>query len=160
MTEERENPRYYGMFKHIDEEGGFALWFPTGWHRFELMEGHQGVIYSPYPDDLNTSFLAEKRRLEYSVTKKDVPILREGFQEGLMTLPGIEIEMQEETVTPTLITLEARLTFLDGEVRHKRWVRNIYWGNGQLFLVAQGSTVEEFDYWLPMFFNTMMTFEI
>jgi len=77
-----------------------------------------------------------------------------------MALPGIEIETQEETVTPTLIALEARFTFLDGEVRRRRWVRNIYWGNGQLVLVAQGATAEEFDYWLPMFYNTMMTVEI
>jgi hypothetical protein len=160
MTEKRGIPRYYGMFKHVDEEGGYTLWFPTGWHRFDLVEGHQGVIYSPYPGDLNTSFLAEKRSLDYSITKKDVPVLRDGFQEGLMALPGIEIEAQEETVTPTLIALEARLTFLDGEVRRKRWVRNVYWGNGQLILIAQGATVEEFDYWLPMFYNTMMTFEV
>jgi hypothetical protein len=39
-------------------------------------------------------------------------------------------------------------------------VRNIYWGDGQLILIAQGATVDEFQYWLPMFYNTMVTLEI
>jgi hypothetical protein len=29
-----------------------------------------------------------------------------------------------------------------------------------LVLIAQGATPEEYEYWLPMFFNTMMTAEI
>lgn len=160
MTEQREAPYYRGMFKHVDQEAGYALWLPTGWHRFDMVEGRQGVIYSPYADDLNTTFLAEKLRLAYGVTENDVPVLREGFNQGLMALAGIEIESQDETVTSTLITLEARFTFLEGEARRKRWVRVIYWGNGQLILVAQGASVEEFEYWLPMFYNTMVTIEI
>lgn len=160
MTETREPPRYRGLLKHSDEEGGFAVWVPSDWHRFDMAEGHRGVIYSPYPDNLNTTFLAEKRKLEYSVTEEDVPILREGFSKGLMALPGIEIERQDEVVTKTLITFEAEFTFLEEGTRRRRWVRNIYWGSGQLILIAQGATVEEYKYWLPMFYNTMVNFEI
>jgi hypothetical protein len=148
------------MFKHIDQEGGYALWFPTGWHRFDMVEGRQGVVYSPYPDDLDTTFLAEKRKLPYSVTQEDVPILREGFDQGLNALPGIEVEWRDETVTSTLITFEARFTFLEEGARRKRWVRNIYWGNGQLILIAQGADSKEFEHWLPMFYNTMVTVQI
>ena len=160
MTADREYPRYKGMYKHIDQEGGYALWFSTDWHRFDMVEGRHGVIYSPYPDNLNTTFLAEKHKLAYSVTEKDVPILRQGFNEGLMALPEVEIEWQDETVTPTLITFEARFTFLENETRRKRWVRIIYWGSGQLVLIAQGANSDEFEHWLPMFYNTMVTIEI
>ncbi len=160
MTEKRKGPRYHGISKHVDREAGYAIWLPDGWHRFDMVGGHRGVAYSPYPGDLNTFVSAEKRRLKYSVTEKDVPILRKGFEQGLQALPGIEIESQDETVTPTLITLEARFTFLEGEARRKRWVRTIYSGKGQLVLIAQGATVEEFEYWLPMFSHTMMTAEV
>ena len=160
MPEKRENPRYYGMFKHVDKDGGYALWLPTGWYRFNMTDGHHGVIYSPYSDRYDTSFSAEKHQLEYPVTEEDVPTLREGFSAGLAALPGAEVESQDETVTPTLITLEARFTFLEGEARRKRWVRTVYWGDGQLVLIAQGANPEEFAYWLPMFYNTMMTVEI
>jgi hypothetical protein len=158
--EKRENPRYYGMHKHVDKEGGYALWLPAGWHRFDMVDGHHGVIYSPYPDSFDTSFSAEKHTLEYAVTPDDVPTLREGFKAGLAVLPGVEVESQDESVTSTLITLEARFTFLEGEARRKRWVRIVYWGEGQLVLIAQGSSAGEFEHWLPMFFNTMMTVEI
>ncbi len=160
MPEQREPPRYVGMFKHLDKKGGFALWLPTGWHRTDMADGHHGVIYSPYPGDLNTCFSAEKKKLRYAVLEKDMPILREGFEAGLTSMPGVEVESRDESVTSTLITLEARFTFLEGEARRKRWVRVVYWGDGQLILIAQGATPDEFDYWLPMFFNTMMTVEI
>jgi hypothetical protein len=148
------------MFKYINQEAGFALWLPTGWHRTDMKKGHLGAIFSPYPNDINTSFAAEARKLKYAVKSEDLPVLIEGFEQGLKALPGVEIESTTYTPTSTLVTLEARYTFLEGDSRRKRWVRNIYWGNGQLVFIAQGSTEEEFEYWLPMFFNTMMTFEL
>lgn len=160
MPEEKPRPRYYGMSLHADNEAGFGLWLPSDWHRFDMQNGHHGAIYSPYPDRFDTSLAAEKHKLRYAVTEEDMPALREGFDAGLQALPGIEIESQDENVSSTLIMLEARFTFLEGEARRKRWVRTIYWGNGQLVLIAQGATPAEFDYWLPMFYNTMATVEI
>ncbi len=160
MPEERQKPRYTGMFKHVDKEGGYSLWLPTGWRQIDMVDGHHGVIFTPSSDSYDTSFSAEKHVLEYTVREKDAPVLRKGFAAGLAALPGVEVESQQENITPTLKTLEARFTFLEGEARRKRWVRVVYWGKGQLTLIAQGATPEEFDYWLPMFFNTMMTVEI
>jgi hypothetical protein len=158
--EKRGNPRYTGMFQYNDPGKTFAIWLPTGWTKFEMEEGHQGVIFSPYPDHFDTSFTAEFHRLKYTVSNDDLPILQEGFEAGINALPGIEVESFTYTPTSTLITLEAQFTFLEGENRRKRWVRNIYWGNGQVVFIAQGATVNEYDYWLPMFFNTMVTFQI
>lgn len=160
MTDLREPPRYYGIEKYSAEEAGYAIWLPTGWHRVDMTEGHRGVIFYSRLDDSNTFFLAEKHNLKYAVTEEDVPILRQGFSDGLMKISGIQVEWQNETVTPTLITLEARFTFLDGKDRQKRWLRNIYWLKGQLILIAQGANIMEFQYWLPMFSNIMLTVEI
>ncbi len=159
MPKEKGNPRYTGMRRHIDP-GGFAFWYPSDWHRTDMVDGHQGVIYSPYPDGFDTSFSAEKQMLKFAVHQSDVPTLRDGFTAGLQALPGIEVESQDETITSTVIFFEARFTFLEGEARRKRWVRLVYWGKGQLSLIAQGSTPEEFEYWLPMFYNTMITCEL
>lgn len=160
MPEQREGPRYTGMLKHVDKAGGYALWLPTGWQRVDMKRPHRGVIFCPYAGNVDTSVSAEKHRLPCKVTDNDMPALREGFNAGLAALPGVEIESQDESVTSTLITLEARFTFLEGEARRKRWVRAVYWGRGQLTLIAQGATVDEFEYWLPMFYNTLMTVEI
>ncbi len=101
--------------------------------------------------------MVEKRRLKYSITPEDIDVLREGFFKGITDLPGAEIEWQDESLSDSINFFEARFTFLEGENRRKRWVRNIYWGDGQLIMIAQGRTPEDFEYWLPMFYNTMVT---
>jgi hypothetical protein len=160
MSETGARPVYHGMRKHVDRQAGYAVWLPSDWQRYDLADGRDGALYTPHPDRCDTCLSAEKRRLEFSVRAKDMGILREGFREGLDALPGVEVETQDEAITSSLLTLEARFTFLEGEARRKRWVRVVYWGNGQLILIAQGATPEEFDYWLPMFYNTMMTVEL
>ncbi len=158
--EHQGNPKYTGMFMYVDPELAFGIWLPTGWTKFDMKKGHHGVIFSPYPDHFDTSFTAEFHRLKFSVTNDDLPLLQEAFEEGIKSLPGVEVDEFIYTPTATLITLEAKFSFLEGENRRKRWVRNIYWGNGQLVFIAQGATVKEYEYWLPMFFNTMVTFQV
>ena len=160
MPERTQGPVYTGMRLHPNNEAGFAVWLPSDWHQRELKPKHLGMLFSPYPDDINTCILMEKHMLDVSVTREDVEILREGFHQGLMALPGIEVESSEEVLSDTIQVFDARYTFLEGDQRRKRWARNIYWGNGQLVMIAQGRTPEDFDYWLPMFYNTLTTVQI
>ena len=153
-----DRPRITGMQKHVED--GYAIWLPTDWHRFDMSQGHHGVIFSPYTDDLNTCFSAEKRRLKYKVKSSDAATLSEGFMAGLASLPAVEIESQEDVVESTIVAFGARLVFQEGAERRKRWIRVLYAAETQLVLIAQGRTVEDFEYWLPIFFNTMMTLEI
>jgi hypothetical protein len=148
------------MLKHLDAKAGYAVWLPMGWTELEMGEGHQGAVFFPEPEKQDTYFTCESFKLSFQVTEEDVPVLREGFHAGLQALPGVEVESQDETVTSTLIGFDARFIFVEGEVRRKRWVRNIYWGKLQIVFIAQGSSPDEFDYWLPMFYHTMMAFEI
>jgi hypothetical protein len=153
-------PAFTGVYLHQDKAGGYGVWIPSDWTEFTLKRNHRGLMFSPYKDDINTSLLIEKRKLKISVTVEDLPTLREGFHQGILDLPGVEIESEEETLSNSISLFEAKFTYLDGETRRKRWIRNIYWGNGQLVLIAQGRTPEDFDYWMPMFFNTMTTAQI
>ena len=91
-----------------------------------MVSGHKGTIYTPLAEGYDTCISAEKIVLDYSITDEDIPILREGFNAGLQSLPGLKIESQDETVTPTLKLFEARFTFLEGDVRRKRWLRVVY----------------------------------
>jgi hypothetical protein len=160
MPAKLKGPVYTGMTLHPSEKGGFAIWLPSDWHKTELKPKHVGMLFSPYADDINTCLLAEKHKLKVKVKPGDVDILREGFMEGLMALPGIEIESKEESLSDTIQVFDVRYTFLEGEERRKRWMRSIYWGNAQLVLIAQGRTVEDFEYWLPMFYNSMTTTQV
>lgn len=161
MEEKREGTPWFTSVKmHIDHKGGYSIWIPGDWHQIKMKKGHQGFVFSPYPNDINTSVVAEKHKLKFKVTDEDWDILRKGFTDGIQALPGVEIESQNEHITSSISFLEARFTFLEGDQRRKRWVRNIYWGDGQLVLVAQGKTVEDFEYWLPMFYNILTTVQI
>ncbi len=153
-------PAYTGQTMHHDKTGGFAVWIATDWRQLKMARNHRGFAFSPYPDDDNTFMLFEKHKLKYKVTADDLPLLREGFHQGIVNLPGAEIESEDEFFSNTINFFEARFTFLEGEIRRKRWVRTIYWGNGQLVIIAQGRTPEDFEYWLPMFYNTIFNLEI
>ena len=160
MSQDRPGPRYRGTYKNIDLEGGYAIWIPSDWRKIKMTNGHKGTIYTPLAEGYDTCISTEKVVLDYSITDDDIPILREGFNAGLASLPGIEIESQDEAITPTLKLFEARFTFLEGDIRRQRWLRVVYWGDGQLIMMAQGETPEEFEYWLPMFYNALMTVEL
>ena len=118
------------------------------------------MIFSPSETLPASAFLVEKTVLPYSVTAEDFPTLREGFQKGLAELPGCAIEHQDETVEGNLLGMEAVLTYLENGQPKKRWTRIIYGGEAQLTLIAEGSSPEEFDHWMPMFYNTMMTMRL
>lgn len=157
MTEQIPGSNYIDMSLMEHKLGGFHVWVPTSWNKFELKRHHKGLLLSPYTDDINTSLLAEKRKLKYRVTLDDLPVLREGFQKGIEGMPGYEIEMQDEKVTETVSYFEARFTFLEGDRRCKRWVRNYYWGDEQLIVVAQGRSLQDFGRLQPLFYTIMMS---
>lgn len=153
-------PVYTGVRKHVHDAAGFSLWVPSDWTTFSMTEGHVGVMVGPFAESLETVLMAEKMTLPVTVKPKDAAILRKGFETGLKALPGIEIEQQEESLAATIMMFDARFTFLEGDVRRKRWVRSVYADTNHLLLIAQGKSPEEFEYWLPMFFNIMSTFEL
>jgi hypothetical protein len=153
-------PAYTGVHQHGTKKGGFNVWISSDWHETKLKRGHHGYLFSPYPDDINTSILLEKKILPITVTTEDMDILREGFYKDIRALPGVEIESTDESLSETVNFFDARFTFLEGDVRRKRWVRNIYWGEAQLIVIAQGRTPQDFDYWLPMFYNAITTLQV
>lgn len=156
MTEPRPVPAFTGLVVHRDPAFGYSLLLPDGWHCLEL-EDDVGVLYVPEQDDLLTGFAVEARDLGTEVRPADLPTLRSGFLSGLRGLPGCRIERREAETVGSLITLEARHTYRDGDVVRKRWVRLLYQGRTQVRLLAQGATVAAFDYWEPMFYQAMRT---
>jgi hypothetical protein len=140
--------------------GVFHVWVPASWNKIDLKKRIKGLLLSPYTDDINTSLLAEKRKLKYRVFPEDLPVLREGFQKGIEAMPGFEIETQEEKLSEKVSYFEARFTFLDGDRHCKRWVRNYYWDDEQLIVVAQGRSLQDFGRLQPLFYTIMMSITI
>jgi hypothetical protein len=156
----QKGPVYKGIYKYWDREGGYAVWLPVDWRRLDMARGRRGWIFTPYEDHFDTCFISEKITLDYKVKPEDVEILMEGFEAGINSLPEVEIEHKHFETGKMIVIMEAKFTFMENGQRRKRWVKNMYWGEANLVLIAQGQTVEDYAYWEPMFFNTMMTYEI
>jgi len=84
------------------------------------------------------------------VKADDLPLLREGFEEGLTTLPDVSVSASSDNTYNDIVKLERTLTFTDGAATRKRRIWSLYADRWQFTVVYQGSTVEEFHYWLPM----------
>lgn len=153
-------PVYRGMKKYVSGEDGYGMWLPSDWRQIDMSGGHKGVIFTPYADNFDTCIAVEKHMMPYKVVIGDLPVLRKGLEEGIKSLPGAEIEKIEEIRTATLIGFDAHYTFLENGQRRSRWLRDIYWGEGHIVVIAQGKDAEDFAYWKPMIFNTLMTLEI
>jgi hypothetical protein len=160
MAERPPKPHFTGVRKCIHPTGGFRFWVPMEWVQFPEEKGHEALVFAPNSDTIETSFIAEKHNLPIKVVPGDAKTLRAELHESLQKLPGIEIESQSESVEKNIMMVEARYTWMDNETRRKRWLRIIYSGKHELVMIAQGSTPEEFEYWLPMFYNIMNTCEL
>ncbi|MEE4195376.1 MAG: hypothetical protein V2J07_09280 [Anaerolineae bacterium] len=159
-NEKRPNPKYKGQTKYVNNDEGFAVWLPSDWHKFEMKEGHIGWVFSPYANDFNTSFTVQKNKLDYKVTPEDIEILMEGFLEGINSLADVEILETKSDSGKKAVILEAKFTFTEGGETRKRWVKSMYWGEANLVMIAQGKTVEDYEYWLPMLYNSMYDYEL
>ena len=160
MSHAAPRPSFTGLLVARDLEYRYSFLYPEGWHTLALeTEGGKGIIVAPAPDDTATSFSVEARDLGMTPTEKDLPALREGFAAGLRTLPDAVVEMRDDFAIGTLLGIEAALTYRDDETMRKRWVRLLYQGSTQVRLIAQGATVAEYDYWLPMLTQAMRTFQ-
>jgi hypothetical protein len=135
----------------------FSFFIPSDWHRLSWQDGRQGALFGPSVDDAHTVFATDIRDMGITVTVGDLDDLFDGFLTSIRQLPDVEIESSENRVTGNLIALEAKYTFSDDGNRRKRWVRVLYHGTRQIAFTAQGATPDAYDYWLPMFFEAMMT---
>jgi len=160
LAKREGNPIWLGMKLYYDLDLDFSFWHETRWNRYKFSDGRAGIIVSPEESDPLTTFSVQVRELDTEVSGDDLPTLTEGFVAGLQSLPDCKIESQEESVTGSLVMLDARLTFTEDGITRKRWVQLVYRGKRQYLLVGQGATVEDFEWWLPMFFMATNTFVI
>lgn len=156
----RKRPTFKGLTQHKDQYLGFSFFRPIDWQRFDWLDDREGVLFGPSPDDDATLFAVAVRDLGLAIGEEDIPDLKEGFLAGIERLPDVEIESEETWQVGPLIGLEARYAFREDDTRRKRWVRVLYQDTRQITLTAQGATVQDFNYWLPMFFESMMTFQV
>jgi hypothetical protein len=149
-TERTELPQFTGINSFHDHLGRYEFRYPWDWIESELEDDREGVILRPVDEDQNTYFAVWVNELEVTVVADDLPDLREGFEAGLKELDAIDIEKANDENYNNIVKIERIFTFnQDGQIR-KRRVWALYADRWQFLVVYQGSTIEEYEYWLPM----------
>jgi hypothetical protein len=135
----------------------YSFFAPMDWHRFSWSDGREGEIYGPDPNDPSTVFSVTLQSLGTSITPDDLDVLAEGFFEAIEQLPEAHLTSRNQKAAGKLLELEAKYTFQEQGETRKCWARVFYHETRQIALTAQGATPEKYDYWLPLFFEAMMT---
>jgi hypothetical protein len=149
-------PAFTGLQVIHDAASGVSVLIPDGWQRLAVESG-DAMFFAPDPAEPLTGIAVEGRDLGTDVQPGDMATLRRGFLRGLRAMPASRIESSSAEAVGRLITLEVRQTFRDGATVRKRWVRLLYQGRMQVRLIAQAATVEQFEYWEPMFYTAIRT---
>ena len=151
-----------GLALHEDRTWGFQFRYPADWHPFTLLENREGVLYAPDSVDFATSFLGggQKSLRGRVMARADVPDLRDGFLEGVRSLPECRLLMETSWALGDLIGLEAQYTFRERGCLRQRWVRLLLEGQRQFHVVAQGTSPGEYEYWLPKLSEAMNSMQI
>jgi hypothetical protein len=153
-------PRFVGVITHLDPHGRYQFRYPTGWHRFELEDNRDGVMYAPQADNPQTYVAVWVDRMETSIVADDLEDLRSGLDEGLATMPGFQLEAATDDIFGNMLRFERIYTYRDGDAIRKRKVWLIYADNLQFVVTYQGETPEEFEYWLPMGNTAFFSFNL
>jgi hypothetical protein len=150
-----ENPPIDGLLWHRDEL--FSFFVPTRWQRSDGDDGRTGVLYTPDPRDPLTVFAVEVTDLEAPLSVDGLARLDAENVDASQRLPEGDIELHDDAVVGAQMQLEYTYTFREGCAMRKRWVRVFYHGTREITMIAQGSTLDMYDYWLPWFFEAMTT---
>jgi hypothetical protein len=160
MTDRGAVPSFTGLEIYRDLTYRYSLLYPMGWHQLELeTTDGAGVILSPTPDDIANSFSIEARDLGVTVTPEDLETLREGFWEGIESLPDVHVEAEDDFGIGDTVSIEATVTYRDDDAIRKRRVRLVYRGSTQVRLIAQAASAADYAYWEPMLNQMMRTFQ-
>ncbi len=153
-------PLFTGITTYRDEQGRFSFRHPSDWIGDELADDREGVIIRPEPDDPDTYFAVWVSPLEAGVVAEDLPELREGFDHGLNALADVTVESSQDDLYGNIVKLDRLFTFTEAGQTRKRHVWGMYVDTWQVLVSFQGSTVGEYDYWLPMGNYCFATFEL
>lgn len=153
-------PQFVGITTYRDGQGRYEFRHPVGWERAELTDPLDGLVVRPEIDDDETYFAVALSDLDVSVAADDLDVLGEGFDAGIAGLPdAIVVESSEQNYND-IVKIDRTITFTsDGRTR-KRHSWGLYADRWQFLVTFQGSTAEEYHYWLPMGNYCFSTFQL
>lgn len=136
----------HGQKMHRDLTWNFSFWRPLNWHGARLDTPH-GIVYYP-EDDPQIGFYVIATDLGQTagtITRDDMPALREGLIEGLQRLSDCEILSEQEITKEKAMGFEFLVTFTRQGAPYKQKLRVLYHKGRQYSIYGQGTPPEEYD---------------
>jgi hypothetical protein len=153
---QRQPPRFTGVDTYQDRLGRFSIRYPTDWLKSDLL-GRDGTMVFPNSEDRHTSLSMWVDSLEVAVVAEDLEELKVGVCEGLA---NSRVEEASEVVLGNLIKFERVFTFRENGATRKRKMWLLYVDRWLIVVLWQGSSEEEYDYWLAMANYSFATFTL
>jgi hypothetical protein len=150
MTAQRPTPKFTGVDTYLDPKGRFNFRYPSDWHQHNLANKQEGTLFSPQATNPQTWFAVWLTDLKERIVAEDMPVLRQGVEQGLSQLPECNVELSIDDVLNNLVKFERVFTFRDGEATRKwrQWL--LYVDHWLMVVTYQGESPEEYDHWYAM----------
>jgi hypothetical protein len=151
-------PPYAGLASLHSDTGGFDLWRPAGWS-VRIVDG-TAIILNPDGGSQGASFSIQVMDTLNAVAIDDPQGRIDWFNNLITALPNTQVERQSRWYSGNITGFEARYTYSDDEsdTAIAGWMRLLYVGTQQYWLVAEAPSAAEFDSLEPMFLAMMLTF--
>lgn len=142
-----------------NDAGHYDLWRPATWQVRNLSDFLvDGVLLTPNEQNQGARFFIRATDTSAVITVDDL-IWRIGwFNDLLQRLPDAQVQWQAHWINSNVTGFEAMYTYHDGDTVTKRWMRLLYVGTQQYWLVAEAPSIAEFDSLKLMFGTMMLTF--
>jgi hypothetical protein len=135
----------------------YDLWRPAGW---SVLGSGPWVVITPDGQSQGAYFSIQVMDTLNVMTIDDLNWRIERFNNLITDLPNAQVQWQAHWTDGNVTGLEAGYTFRDdsADTTTARWVRLLYVGTQQYWLVAQAPSTAEFDRSRLMFAAMMLTF--
>lgn len=154
----KSRPRITGLL--CVREQSYSFFIPNSWHKLQCADDSESVIYAPDPTDPYTIIAVNVAYMDTFVSPEGRDTLSDRYFESIQRLPGVIIDSCQANQAGDFTRLEVAYTFREGLETRQRWDRVFCQPGRQIVISAQAACPEKYAYWLPCFFEAMMTVKV
>lgn len=152
-------PPLAGLVSLHNDVLGYDLWGPAGWSVTSLWRGSatDTIQLSPDVTDPSTHFTIQVAETG-ALTADNLPGRMQLFDTLINALPDARVVWQARWFNANVAGFEAKYTYRDTDTAMVRWVRLLYMGSRQYYLIAEAPLAADSATVQSAFLPMMLTF--
>jgi hypothetical protein len=153
---QQESPPYTGLILWHNDGQGYSLCHPAGWR--VATEAPSTVVLTPDGPRQEARLYIQVMDTPHAITRDDLRWRSYWFDVLVNDMPDADVSWQAHWHTGSLNGFEANYTYSDDDIVLMRWVRLLYVGTHQYWLVAEAPAMADSTILRQMFGAMMLTF--